>query len=553
MRPWVMLVIVCWGAASIASAQPVSSPRIEALTKKLVAKERDAEDAFWKQLAVEGTPIVEDIKDPKGRALITFVYRAKPATKAVAVYGTPNGEAVGYAKMSRLANSNVFAVSVLADPRARFMYWLAPGDDFGPPRDEADFQIRQPMWRPDTLNKTPYQVSASLVSLPKAPAQPWLVPKRNTPMGELTAYKVKSKALNNDRAILVYTPASYSPRGAKYPLVVMFDGNGAVNNLALPLVLDELIAAKQIPPCVVMLIGNTDRGRELSMNDAFADFVALDLVPWMRKTYHATNDPRLTVIAGISLGGLAASHLAARHPAVFGNVLSQSGAYGRGPKDVEPEVLARDYAKRTKLPLRFWIEAGMLEDGALRGEPSLLVTNRHFRDVLVARGYHVTYSEYVGPHIYPTWRGTLADGLIALLASPPKQRGTPPRSPGKPGGLEIGTSHKSILPIVQRTTLLDGAAATITKLKALGATSITEDELNTATYSLLELGHAKEAIPLFQWNVERFPTSSNVHDSLGEAHYLAGDRTKALASYKKALELDPKNENAKRMIELLSN
>ena len=44
-----------------------------------------------------------------------------------------------------------------------------------------------------------------------------------------------------------------------------------------------------------------------------------------------------------------------------------------------------------------------------------VVTNRHMRDVLRAKGYSVTYRELSSGHDYVGWRGTLADGLIALI------------------------------------------------------------------------------------------------------------------------------------------
>jgi enterochelin esterase family protein len=547
MRIWVVLGIMLF--ASLGWADTPASPRLAELTKKLAAKERGVEDAFWKQVTAEGTPLVEDVKDPKGRLLVTFVYRATPDVKHVAAYGTPSGFAAGYVQLTRIANSNTFAASMLVDPAARLGYWFGVGDDLGPPTGtgEEDLVRRQPFWRQDVLNKTPIGVFSSLVTLPKAPPQPWLVPKRGTPTGELTVHKVKSKGLGNERAIVVYTPPGFAKRGATYPLVVMFDGPAGVNNLGLSIMLDELIAAKQIPPVVVLMIGNTNRMKELALNEAFADFVALDLVPWVRSTYHATSDPTRTVIAGISLGGLAASFAASRHPAVYGNVLSQSGSYFWSAEDTEPNVLARTYAKLPRLPVRFWLEAGTYETGGV----NLLGSNRHLRDVLVARGYDVTYGEFAGEHLYASWRGTFSNGLAALLATPTKRTGNAPKSPGTPAGIDVDAGRKTIVSLIVRTALLDGGVAAVATLKKLDAALVSEDEINMGTYALIELQHAREAIPLFEWNVERFPKSSNAHDSLAEACFHAGDRARALTEYKRSLELDPKNDNAKKMIELL--
>ena len=44
-----------------------------------------------------------------------------------------------------------------------------------------------------------------------------------------------------------------------------------------------------------------------------------------------------------------------------------------------------------------------------------LESNRHMRDVLLAKGYEVHYREFIGGHDYLSWRGLLADGLIALI------------------------------------------------------------------------------------------------------------------------------------------
>ncbi len=43
--------------------------------------------------------------------------------------------------------------------------------------------------------------------------------------------------------------------------------------------------------------------------------------------------------------------------------------------------------------------------------------HRHLRDVLAAREYPQTYTEYNGGHDNVCWRGLLADGLVDLTRS----------------------------------------------------------------------------------------------------------------------------------------
>jgi tetratricopeptide (TPR) repeat protein len=53
----------------------------------------------------------------------------------------------------------------------------------------------------------------------------------------------------------------------------------------------------------------------------------------------------------------------------------------------------------------------------------------------------------------------------------------------------------------------------------------------------------------FELNVESFPDSSNVYDSLAEAYMTAGKDELAIENYQRSFELDPENENATRNIE----
>lgn len=162
------------------------------------------------------------------------------------------------------------------------------------------------------------------------------------------------------------------------------------------------------------------RNGELPCNDKFVAFHAEELVLWVRENYNVSTDPSENVIAGSNFGGLAASFTALRHPELFGNVISQSGSYSWSPEtnssflahEVEGEWLTRQYAEADTEPIRFFIEIGLNENG----RPSMVIVNRHFRDVLLARGYEIVrYNEFNGGHEYLNWRGSLADGLIALI------------------------------------------------------------------------------------------------------------------------------------------
>jgi CubicO group peptidase (beta-lactamase class C family) len=83
---------------------------------------------------------------------------------------------------------------------------------------------------------------------------------------------------------------------------------------------------------------------------------------------------------------------------------------------------------------------------------------------------------------------------------------------------------------------------------------INESEVNSIGYLLLfDLGKKDAALEFFKINTLEFPKSANTFDSLGQAYMENGDNKKAIENYKKSIELDPGNDNAKKMIEKLSS
>jgi len=83
------------------------------------------------------------------------------------------------------------------------------------------------------------------------------------------------------------------------------------------------------------------------------------------------------------------------------------------------------------------------------------------------------------------------------------------------------------------------------------ANVIAEARLNTLGYTLMRQNKLPEAIAIFKVNVELYPNSWNVYDSLGEAYMANGDKELAITNYKKSLELNPKNSGGVQMLKKL--
>lgn len=75
--------------------------------------------------------------------------------------------------------------------------------------------------------------------------------------------------------------------------------------------------------------------------------------------------------------------------------------------------------------------------------------------------------------------------------------------------------------------------------------------LNQMGYALLRGDQSEEALAVFELNVEAYPGSFNVYDSLGEAYMAAGEVAKAIRNYERSLELNPQNTNAVEKLEEL--
>jgi tetratricopeptide (TPR) repeat protein len=78
-----------------------------------------------------------------------------------------------------------------------------------------------------------------------------------------------------------------------------------------------------------------------------------------------------------------------------------------------------------------------------------------------------------------------------------------------------------------------------------------ENDFNALGYRLMGSGKIDEAIEVFKLNIDAFPESWNVYDSLAEAYMTKGANDLAIKYYKKSIILNPENTNAKEILKRL--
>lgn len=347
-----------------------TSERIQQLVRDTASGRGDAVAAFWREVEGKG-PLIESVQGRDEEQLVTFLWRATFETHNVLV-GWPMAVFRGddyY--MTHLPNTDVWYKTIQIRRGSRFTYWLAPNYRTGDFLFTARLDPLNPLVFPDGSNS--FVDVNSLLDTPGAPDPQWY---SRTPMkrGTIDQSQFTSDILKNQRDMWVYTPPGYSPTAAGLPLVVLFDGFSYVNANAINAVatLDNLINDGRIRPVVVCFLNSVNRAVDLNYDgaDAFGDAIVRELLPRSRSTYAISTSPRDVTIGGSSAGALAAALIALRHSAVFGNVLSQSGAFRwRASAGGEPNTIAQRYAASPKLPVRFYLETGIYENFPGAGLP----------------------------------------------------------------------------------------------------------------------------------------------------------------------------------------
>ena len=222
--------------------------------------------------------------------------------------------------------------------------------------------------------------------------------REGVPRGAVTAGSCPAGAIYPGLAhdYWLYVPSQYDGSGAA-GLMVFFDGARYLGpEIDVPAVLDNLIAAGDVPPLVAVFVqpgadgpglpvygGNDNRSIEYdSVGDACARFLLEELLPHATQGLAVSADPALRAVCGLSSGGICAFNVAWERPDAFGKVVSHCGSFVdlRGGHTLAPAVRAAPHQ-----PLRVFLQTGSNDLDIRFG--NWVLANRTLASALEYRGY----------------------------------------------------------------------------------------------------------------------------------------------------------------------
>jgi predicted alpha/beta superfamily hydrolase len=249
--------------------------------------------------------------------------------------------------------------------------------------------------------------------------------------------KFKSPQLGNERTLRIYLPPSYgSDTRRRYPVLYMHDGQNLFDAKTasygtewnIDEVADRLVRQGDMEEVIVVGIDNTtDRIAEYTpccdpkhgggKLNAYADFVAKTVKPWVDKQYRTKPGRQHTAVMGSSLGGLASIGIAQRYPQLFSMAGGVSSSFWWNNQETVKHPPKR-------MPVRFYIDVGSVYDGQEDSEA--------FRRALVKNGYRegrdlLFLTDEGGRHNEQSWAGRVHVALTWFFGKP--GRATPRQAP----------------------------------------------------------------------------------------------------------------------------
>jgi enterochelin esterase-like enzyme len=333
----------------VKQAAPLLENFIRAHERADTVERRGLERQFWQDVKQAGAPLLENNGD--GTVDVTFVCEAPTgddAPESVVIWSWLfdcfNPEQGG---MERVGDSGVWhltAHDVPDDVLVNYRFCLIPPAlDRYPPATNIPRTV-EPVW--NTARPDPYCAEFTQFR-PESEGLAWTqstLRGPNAPAPEVASADhavfieeivVRSDALGGERKLLICLPDIPEAECAGLPLFASFDG---INMLRSSKKFGENVLAMQQPMIGVFLVepeSAEDRDAELLDIQALGEFFGTELLPEVERVlgerpdlahYTFSDDPKRRVIAGGSLGGVAALQIGYEHPDTFGAVIAVSPA-----------------------------------------------------------------------------------------------------------------------------------------------------------------------------------------------------------------------------------
>lgn len=259
--------------------------------------------------------------------------------------------------------------------------------------------------------RNPDQVSGgfgpnSELSMP-AYVQPWEIQNYSgVPKGQITSYNMPSAIMGNNYQVQIYLPPNYDS-SSTYPTAYFHDGQEYIGLASAGNILDNLIDSNLIQPLIGVFVRPNNRNDEyaFAQRDAYTDFFATELVPWVDSQYSTIQDSSMRATIGASFGGNISAYITTQYPDVFGLHGQHSGAWW--PNNFEVANLIATDPNQYAMPMAsVWgnYEGGLTDMWII------------FEDSMTFYQYPNKYFQgYPEGHSWGLWRATLDELLIHLF------------------------------------------------------------------------------------------------------------------------------------------
>lgn len=326
-----------------------------------------------------------------------------------------------------------------------------------------------------------------------------------------TQHKINSQILGEERTILVRVPANYASGSEKFPVIYMLDAHPPQNAMMAGII-EQQVWGGMMPEMIVVGIQNTNRVRDLTpteterMNSGggenFLKFIETEVIPIIEKNYRTQP---FRIFAGHSLGGLTAVYAFVSRPDLFNAYIAASPVLNWDNDFVIKRAEELFKQKRDFKKTMFV---------ALGDEPDYVKGFNSFQDLLKKskpKNFEYEFQQYKDENHGSVVLRAYYAGLRKIF------NGWTPPPTGSVADLE--NHYKNL------------------SNKFGYQINIPENLLNQIGYQFFNANRLPEAIDVFKRNVELYPNSANVYDSLAEAYEKNGQLKQAGENYEKAYKL----------------